>query len=183
MTTIIGIGNPEEQYYKTRHNIGFLLLDFTAKNYATDFELDKKTNSYTAKAEIKGEKVQFIKPLLYVNKTGDILKKIKVSPAKLIVVQDDLDIPFGKVKLSFDKDSAGHKGVESVIRVIKTKKFYRLRIGLANSALKRARNQRTIEKKSEEVGKFVLSKFTPSEQKEMPQIFKKAIEILEQHLS
>lgn len=182
MHTIIGIGNHEEQYYKTRHNIGFMFLDFMAKKCGTGFEMDNKLHAETAKAVVKNGKIQLVKPHTYVNKTGDIIKKVKAAPKNILVIHDDLDIPFGKIKLSFDKDSAGHRGVESVMRALKTKKFYRLRIGLANSALKRARDQRTIEKKTEQVAKFVLSKFTPSEQKELPRIFKRALEILETHL-
>lgn len=139
MKILFGIGNPDPEYEGTRHNIG---RAFAAHEGGHESDT-------------------------YVNQSGVAVKKLKVKPENLIVAHDDLDIEFGKFKLSFDRNSAGHKGVESIIRALKTKKFWRLRFGIANSKLKAAR-------KAGNVPDFVLSKFTSAEQKQLKTIFKEA---------
>ncbi|MEK7138819.1 MAG: aminoacyl-tRNA hydrolase [Patescibacteria group bacterium] len=179
---IIGIGNPDPEYQNTRHNVGFMFLDYLAKKLdANDFTVDKKTNSLISKTKIDKTSVILAKPQTYVNKSGEAVSKIvrnlKLEIRNLVVVHDDLDIPFGNTKISFDKNSGGHKGVESAIRALKTKKFYRLRIGLAKPTLAKARRQ-SDKKRDEFVQKFVLSKFSPAEQEQLKQIFKNGLEKL-----
>jgi len=178
---IVGTGNPEEQYSQTRHNIGFLMIDFIAKKYnAGDFKLEKKFKSEITKVKIGKKSIILVKPQTFVNNIGDAVRKIKnfykMKPEQFLIIQDDLDIEFGKIKFSFNKKSGGHRGVESIINSIKSRGFYRLRIGLANNSLKKARKQKTLRQKKESVGNFVLSKFTPAEQKNISKLFKKAIE-------
>ena len=141
---IIGIGNPDEEYQNTRHNVGFMFLDYLAKKIdANDFAEDKKLNALVSKSKIEKTSVVLVKPLCYVNKSGEVVSKLakfyKIKPADIIVVQDDLDIEFGSFKNSFEKNSGGHKGVESIIKALKTNKFYRLRIGTSVRALEKAR--------------------------------------------
>ena len=181
---IIGIGNPDEQYEETRHNVGFMMIDYIAKkNDFGDFEMNKKLNTLTAKGKLDGSSVILTKPQTYVNKTGEAAAKLKnfykVKPEQILVIQDDLDVPFGNTKISFDKNSGGHKGIESIMKSLKTKKFYRLRIGLAKPALQKARQQ-SDKKRDEFVVKMVLSKFSPSEQDEIKKIFKEGYEKLSQ---
>lgn len=178
MTTklIIGIGNPDPEYRDTRHNVGFMMIDYVArKNDCGNFEMDKKLDSLVTRGKVGKSNVIFAKPQTYVNKVGQAAIKLKnfykIKSENLIVIQDDLDIPFGNTKISFDKNSGGHKGIESIMRALKTKKFYRLRIGLAKSALAKARRE-SDKKRDEFVVKFVLSKFSPSEQEELKKIFK-----------
>ncbi len=197
---IIGIGNPDEQYKETRHNIGFALVDYIAKKGKCDaFETNKNTNSLFAKCKINSSVIILAKPQTYVNKTGEAAAKLKnfykVKPEQILIIQDDLDIPFGNTKISFDKNSGGHKGIESVIKALKTKKFHRLRIGLAATGLKKARqrfrdlrrtsgpadrnllrDQQSDKKRDEFVMKFVLSKFSPSEKEDLKKIFKESYE-------
>jgi PTH1 family peptidyl-tRNA hydrolase len=177
---IIGIGNPDEEYQNTRHNVGFMLVDYiTKKNDSDDFEFNKKLNSLTSKGKLDGSTMIFAKPQTYVNKTGEAAAKLKnfykVKPEQILVIQDDLDIPFGNTKISFEKNSGGHRGIESIMKSLKTKKFYRLRIGLAKPALQKARQQ-SDKKRDEFVVKMVLSKFTPSEQEDIKKIFKEGYE-------
>lgn len=178
---IIGIGNPDEEYKNTRHNIGFMMVDYIAKkSEADDFGLlNTKLNSIIAKCRLEGSSVFLAKPQTYVNKTGEAAAKLKnfykIKSEQILVVQDDLDIPFGNTKISFDKNSGGHRGVESVMKALKTKKFYRLRIGLAKPALQKARQQ-SDKKRDEFVMRFVLSKFSPSEQDDIKKIFKEGYE-------
>lgn len=178
---IIGIGNPDEEYRETRHNVGFMFLDLLAKKCDGEFELNKNLESEVSKCKLEGSPVTLAKPQTYVNKTGLAAAKLKnfckVKPEQILVVQDDLDIPFGGFKVSFDKNSGGHKGVESVMKSLKTKKFYRLRIGLATTGLKKAR-QESDKKRDEFVTKFVLSKFSKSESETLKKLFKEVYERL-----
>ena len=182
MKLIVGIGNPDEQYKETRHNVGFMFLDYLARKLgANDFEFDKKTNSLISKTKSEKTTVILAKLQMYVNKSGEAIKKLvtsyKLQATSLIVVHDDLDIPFGNSKLSFDKNSGGHKGIESIMRVLKTKKFYRLRIGTATRSLAKARQQ-SGKKRDKFVVSFVLSKFSKSESDQLKKIFKEGYEKL-----
>src|SRR3989338_3463056 len=141
---IIGIGNPDEQYKDTRHNVGFMMLDYIVKkgDFPNEWEINKKLNTLTIKGKFEGSSVIVAKPQTYVNKTGESAAKLKnfykVKPEQILVIQDDLDIPFGNTKISFDRNSGGHRGIESIMRALKTKKFYRLRVGLATRNLQKA---------------------------------------------
>jgi len=186
---IIGIGNPDEKYQNTRHNVGFMMVDYIAKkNPSTslrtsdeNFEFNKKLNALVLKGKLEDSSVILAKPQTYVNKAGEAASKLKnfykIKPEQILVVQDDLDVPFGNTKISFDKNSGGHKGIESIMRALKTKKFYRLRIGLATTGLKKARQQ-SDKKRDDFVVKMVLSKFSPSEQEQIKKIFKEGYEKL-----
>ena len=183
---LIGLGNPDEEYYLTRHNVGFMMLDYLAKrNDSGEFELEKKFNALVSKGKMETAPVVLVKPLCYVNKSGEVAIKVKnfykVKPEDVILIHDDLDIEFGNFKLSFDKNSGGHKGVESVMKSLKTKKFYRLRIGTQNSALKKA-YKFSEKKKDEAIKDFVLGKFSKKETEELKTIFKAASERLSELL-
>lgn len=174
---IIGIGNPEEEYQGTRHNLGFMFLDYLAKKIdANNFIEDKKSNGLVSKSKIEKTQVVLAKPLSYVNKSGEVVGKLarfyKIKPKDVIVVQDDLDIEFGSFKNSFEKNSGGHKGIESVIKSLKTNKFYRLRIGTAIRALQKAREQ-SDKKRDAFVMEFVLAKFSPKDKETIKKMFPK----------
>lgn len=156
---IVGIGNPDPEYLETRHNVGWMFLDWLNKKYKGNGEI----------VEIDGIKAKLLKPQTYVNKTGDAVKNMAAK--NLIVIQDDLDIPFGMCKLSFDKNSGGHRGIESIIKALKTKAFYRIRIGLGIAALTKARQQSDAAR-DEFVREFVLKKFTPAQKEELEEVFK-----------
>jgi PTH1 family peptidyl-tRNA hydrolase len=189
---IVGIGNPDlnsisekNKYNNTRHNVGFLFLDYLAKKIkAKDFEFNKNLNSSIIKIKLEKNQILLVKPQTYVNNSGEAVKKIiknlnlkSKSFENLIVVHDDLDIPFGNIKLSFDKNSGGHKGIESIIKALKTKKFYRLRIGLGSKSLQKAR-QLSDKKRNEFVIKYVLSEFNKNEKEKLKDVFKKSYERL-----
>ncbi len=186
MKLIVGIGNPEEKYLETRHNVGFMFVDQIAKKLgANSFTEDKKLNAFVSKTKFEKTPLVLAKPTTYVNKSGEAVAKLaklyKVKPADIIVVQDDLDIEFGHCKNSFDKNSGGHKGIESIIKALKTKKFYRIRIGLGVKALDKARDQSDT-KRDEFVQDFVLSKFTPAAKDTLKDVFKDCWVRLEQIL-
>ncbi len=184
----LGLGNMGVEYAETRHNIGWLFLDFVArKNEAGEFTLDKKSQSYLTKTKLeiqaKNSPVILAKPTTYVNTTGPVVAKLKtlnkLKPEHIIIIQDDLDIDFGSFKLSFDRNSGGHRGVESIIKALKTKAFWRLRFGTRNSKLKKA-YALPEKKKDDFIKDFVLAKFTPSEKEELKPLFKSALERLAQ---
>ena len=188
MTTklLVGLGNPDENYQNTRHNVGFMFLDYLAKKIdANDFAEDKKHNALVSKSKIEKTPVVLAKPHTFVNKSGQVVFKLakfyKIKPANIIVIQDDLDIEFGSFKNSFEKNSGGHKGVESIIKALKTNKFHRLRIGTSVKALLKAREQ-SDKKRDAFVMGFVLAKFSPKEQavikKMFPDIYGRLLQII-----
>jgi PTH1 family peptidyl-tRNA hydrolase len=184
---IVGLGNPGQEYEGTRHNTGRIAVDTFAKKVdINEWTEDKKIKSETAKGKVGKNTVLLIKPNTFMNKSGDALKskvqslkskeQIRKFAETLVVVHDDLDIPLGKMKMSFNKSSGGHRGVESIIKAIKTEAFIRLRIGISSSTasgkIKKTRGK-------EEVEKAILGKFKPNEQDMLKKIMKKASEGLE----
>lgn len=165
MKYIIGLGNPEKEYENTRHNTGRLFVEYLQKTWGfSDFEEDKKLRALVSKA--KHEElglVTLILPQTFMNKSGGIFKNLNAKPKDVIVAHDDADILFGAFKFSFDKRSAGHKGVGSVTRALKTKAFWRVRIGIQR-------------KKRVDAMKLVLQSFRQAEKKALVAIFKEAAE-------
>ena len=185
---IVGLGNPEKEYFETRHNSGFLFLDFLAKEIkASDWQEEKKLLAETASGKLNGQKVILAKPQTFVNNSGEAVKKLKthykIPLENIIIAHDDLDVPFGSTKLSPGSGAGGHKGIKSIIGQLKTEKITRLKIGLANAKLKTARGQRSDEKRKEMIADFVLSKLTPSEKDELKKIFKEGLGKISQLVS
>lgn len=178
MRYIMGLGNPGEEYELTRHNAGRMaVLDFIKKEKIDEPEFDKKLKALTAMGELGKEKFQIILPETFMNKSGDSLKPLALSAKKaesLIVVHDDIDLPLGKIKISFGKSSGGHKGVESVIKAVKTKDFTRIRIGIS------ATNAKGVVKKpsGDKFLDYIVGKFKPAELAEMKKSVKKSAEAL-----
>lgn len=130
---IVGLGNPGLKYYHTRHNIGFDFLDFIAQKYSISFKkkFDCEFGIYVNNI---GEKVIFIKPLTFMNKSGEAVRKVvdfyKISVKDIILVFDDLDLREGNYKLQFGKFPKIHNGVNSVISHLDSVNFYSIRIGV-----------------------------------------------------
>ena len=181
MKIIIGLGNVGDEYVGTRHNTGWAVLDRIAKEIEVEFKFDKKINAEIAKGKLEGKPVILVKPWTFVNKSGEVARKLvknKSALVNFILVHDDLDIEFGRFKLSFGKDAGGHRGVDSVIKAVKSNKFWRLKIGTANKKLVAARNQNTPKSRNQAIADFVLGKFSPAEQDELKKIIKQSIERL-----
>ncbi len=140
---IVGLGNPGSEYENTRHNTGRILVTWFGKSLDAEWKTDKKLNAQIAKVKIKvhrGEtSVSLILPDTFMNKSGNFIKPLypigKTSVVKeaekMVVIYDDLDLPFGTTKISFNKSSGGHKGLESIIKAVKTEKFARIRVGIS----------------------------------------------------
>lgn len=135
MKLIVGLGNPGREYVNTRHNIGFMLLDYVFGE--NNFSLNKKMNAMEYITNIDSEKVVVIKPITYMNLSGDaVLKYVnyyKINVSDIIVVQDDLDLVCGKYKLMYNHNSGGHNGIKDIISKIGDKGFLRVKIGIGKS--------------------------------------------------
>lgn len=133
---IAGLGNPSEKYKKTRHNIGFILLDLLAEEMNTNFEFNSNFNAEIAEIKMDSEKIILCKPSTFMNNSGQAVAKIvnyyKIDLKNILVIQDEIDLPFGKIKFATNSSSAGHKGIQSIVDHFGTQEFQRLRFGIKN---------------------------------------------------
>lgn len=138
MKLIVGLGNPGKNYENTRHNIGFSLLDVIAKDKNVFFDKEKFNASYT-EFIYNGEKILMIKPLSFMNLSGGVVRKFfdfyKLSLSDILVIQDDLDMSFGRIKFVFNSSSGGHNGIKDIERCLGSKDYARLKIGISNDKL------------------------------------------------
>ena len=173
MKLIVGLGNPGKEYEKTRHNIGFSLLDFIAREKGIDFN-NEKFNAKYAEININGERILLIKPLSYINLSGIVVKKymdyFKISKDDLLVIQDDLDMVFGKIKFVYNSSSGGHNGIKNIEQQISTKEYVRLKIGISNN--------KDIDTKD-----YVLSRFSKSDLDVLDNTYSKLINVIEDFIS
>jgi len=174
MLLIIGLGNPGWKFQKTRHNLGFRVVDeLVRKNNFPIFKLSKKFLAEISEGKIADQKVILAKPQTFMNLSGKSVKKLtnnlQLTTYNLWVIHDDLDLPLGKIRISVGRGAAGHKGVESIIKELKTKNFVRFRVGV---------KPKTSNLKPETLDRFVLQKFTREEEKILKKIIKKTIEII-----
>ncbi len=166
MIIIVGLGNPGEKFDHTRHNVGFDALTLFAKKHDLgDFELEKKFDSEILKAK----KILLVKPQTFMNESGKAVKKVMAinKGATLVVIHDDLDLPVGKHKVVKNRGSAGHKGVESIIKAVGNKNLARFRVGI--QPLRKKAIQDT----------FVVGKFTEDEQKLINKAIKETVAALD----
>lgn len=152
MWLIAGLGNPGRKYSRTRHNVGFMVIEEVACRHKIDLK-DRETYEI-GRGSIEGHPVLLLEPLLYMNMSGSpikhVLKKFNIQPENLIVIHDDLDMETGKLRIRKTGSSGGHKGIESIIQHICSKDFIRVKIGIG----------REVGIQSEE---YVLSKFKKQE--------------------
>ena len=167
MIIIIGLGNPGEKFKNTRHNIGFMAIDFFAKkNDFPKFELSKKYNSLVS----KNEEVMLVKPQTFMNESGKAVKSImkNQNSSSLIIIQDDIDLPIGKLKIAKERGSAGHKGIESIIKNVGNENLIRLRVGIQPKI-----------GKPKDTEKLVIKDFTKEEQEIINQSISKIADTLD----
>ena len=135
MKLIIGLGNPGKKYAKTRHNAGFLYMDFLQKEFGFEpFVYDRKMSAEISGGMIGKQKMLLIKPSTFMNDSGTAVRSLldfyKLSLADIIVVHDDLDIAPGKYRTTISSRAAGHNGVQNIIDTIGTQDFFRIRLGI-----------------------------------------------------
>lgn len=167
MHLIIGLGNPGESYANNRHNIGFLALDVIQKKLGVPkFQLEKKFPAWVTFATFQGEKIILAKPNTFMNESGKaatkLLRYYKISHENMLLIHDDSDLNFHTLKISHNRGSAGHHGVESVIEHIKSKTFIRLRLGIGSPERKR------------KSGDIVLKNFSTHEKKSLQEFLEQA---------
>ncbi len=178
MKIIVGLGNPGDKYTKTRHNAGEFYLS-KLRDAWSEKDSSEGKSALWLETKISGEKVYLIFPNEMMNNSGPSLKKaltqlkLKPKPADILVMHDDLDIELGRIKMSFARSSAGHKGVGSVIKNLKTGKFWRLRIGIGLK--KKPDGKKLID--------FILKRFSPNEERILNKNFKKVSQGLETWLT
>jgi PTH1 family peptidyl-tRNA hydrolase len=176
---IVGLGNPGEEYKEGRHNTGRIILESIAKaNDFSEWKNDMKLKSLCSRGEIEKEKFDFIMPETFMNNSGNAVMQVIDNPKKLknlVVVYDDIDLPIGSLKISFNRSSGGHNGLGSIIKKVKSQEFVRVRIGVSPTSpsgkLKKPKGE-------EAVLKFLLRKYKEDELKEIKKISKKVAEIL-----
>jgi peptidyl-tRNA hydrolase, PTH1 family len=179
MLLIAGLGNPGKEYEETRHNVGRIVLEMIAKsNDWGDWKDDIKLKSKKIKGEITGEKFDFLSPDTFMNNSGVAVSKIiddKKKLKNLVVIYDDMDLPFGSLKISFNRSSGGHNGLESIIKKVKSQEFVRIRVGVSphtpTGKMKKPKGEQAVLK-------FLLGKFKEDEMKELKKLSKKVSEIL-----
>lgn len=164
MKIVVGLGNPGEEYEKTRHNAGRIVAG----------HIEKK---------LEGQKIKFLVPDTFMNHSGKAVAqyvKAKKDLKDLIVIYDDIDLPIGRMKISFDRSSGGHNGLQSVIKSVKSQEFLRIRIGIApatpSGKIKKPKGERAVLN-------FLLGEFKKSELDELKKVSKRAAEAVEMAFS
>jgi PTH1 family peptidyl-tRNA hydrolase len=164
MKLIVGLGNPGFGYAGNRHNIGFMCIRHLARRHGIRFD-KKQGQARTGTGEINGEKAVLARPQTFMNTSGEsvsrLVKKLKISPADLIVIHDDLDLPTGKVRIRQGGRSAGHKGIDSIIAHLGNRDFYRVRVGIGRPDI----TEGSPMDREAAVINYVLSNFTPEEKR------------------
>lgn len=158
MKLIVGLGNPDKEYDKTRHNVGFMIID----NYLGSVNWSNKFNALYCEKVINGEKIIFVKPLTYMNNSGnavgEFVRYFNIDNKDILVIQDDLDLNVGDYKLKMHSSSGGHNGIKSIIASLGNQDFPRLKVGIGSV-------------KKDEVIDYVLGKFSKSELEVLNELF------------
>lgn len=162
---IVGLGNPGKKYINTRHNLGFLALEYLHQAWGgSEWRLEKKFQAELSEAIHAGRKIFLVKPQTFMNKSGESVQALlafyKAGPDNLIVLHDEVDIPFGRVKTTLSSRAAGHNGVKDIIEKLGTQDFRRLRLGVGKS-----------DNPNISVSDHVLGIFTASEQEKLSDVF------------
>jgi PTH1 family peptidyl-tRNA hydrolase len=172
MKLIVGLGNFEEKYLFTRHNAGFMAVDFFAQRYNQKFKIEKKLKSYIAKFKINDEDIIVIKPLTYMNLSGEaiiaVINFYKINVKDILIIYDDISMDTGKVRFRNSGSDGGHNGIKSVIKHLGTKTFDRLKIGIGP--------QPNITSEA-----YVLQNFSKEELEKIKPLFKQSM--IEDYLS
>lgn len=173
---IVGLGNPGEEYSLTRHNIGFMLADELAKRCKLEFKKWRNL-AFIAKGQYNNRSVIFAKPSTYMNLSGNavisLLSYYKISPTNLLVISDDVNLPLGKLRLRKQGSDGGHNGLASIIELLGTIQFPRLRVGVRGA-------EDTLPK---DLAPYVLGRFNRSEQEMVKETISCAADAVECFLS
>ena len=168
MKLIVGLGNPGKEYVNTRHNIGFQFLDSIALKYGVTFSKKKFNGMYT-EFMLNDEKIILLKPLSYMNLSGTVISKymnyFKIDLKDVLIIHDDLDMNFGRIKIVFNSSSGGHNGIKDIERCLGSKEYARVKIGISND-------------KSIDTKDYVLGSLTSEELNILNDIYKNLEDII-----
>lgn len=168
---VVGLGNPGPQYAKTRHNVGFMVADVLAARIGVPFKVHKKSGAEVATGRLGGRSVVLAKPRCYMNESGrqigPLAKFYSIVPGDVIVIHDELDIDFGKVRLKLGGGEGGHNGLRSVANALGSKDFQRVRIGIGRPPGRK------------DPAAFVLEPFSSTERTEVPTLCELAADATE----
>ena len=166
MKLIVGLGNPGKEYENTRHNIGFFMVD----SYLGSVDWKEKFNGLYYQTVISSEKVIFLKPCMYINLSGEVIRKyvdyFKIDISDIFIIHDDLDLDTGMYRLRATGRSAGHNGLKNIEKCLGTQEYKRLKIGISNN--------KNIDTKD-----YVLGKISSDDMKEFNNISKTVNSIIE----
>ncbi|MNH88550.1 Peptidyl-tRNA hydrolase [compost metagenome] len=170
MKCFVGLGNPGKQYEMNRHNVGFMAIDrFAAKWGITSFQ--NKGRALLGEGNIQGTKVFLLKPMTYMNLSGEALRAFmdfyKADLEDITILYDDMDTPYSQIRLRYQGSSGGHNGIKSIIQHVGTQSFNRIRIGVSRPAPGR------------NIADYVLDNFTKLEVKELDQVLDQTCEAME----
>jgi len=161
---IVGLGNPSDEYARTRHNVGFMVLDAMAREISAGWIADGKTR--TCRAQIAGCRALLVEPLTYMNRSGEaipaILGKYGREARDIIVLFDDLSLPLGRIRVRERGSSGGHHGLESIMDALDTDEVIRVRLGIGEEHMPKDKAD------------YVLSEFLPEKQAELDDMIAKA---------
>ncbi|MFA5250372.1 MAG: aminoacyl-tRNA hydrolase [Parachlamydiales bacterium] len=167
---IAGLGNPGKEYLKTRHNLGFLVVEALSRKWEVLFQKKAALKGALAQKKENDVKTYLFKPMTYMNLSGEAVKAaldyLKIDLSNLLVVVDDAALPFGEMRLKKESGSGGHNGLKSIEQQLSTQAYLRLRIGVG-------------EQKEKNLEAHVLGKFTSNELEYLPTVEKRAIEVIE----
>ena len=165
---VVGIGNIGVDYFKTRHNLGFEALDFISNHFESKFE--KQRLGEVSKFTFRGKKIVLLKPNTYVNLSGKSvrywLNKEKIHIENLMVVTDDINLPFGTIRIRTKGSDGGHNGLKNINELLKTSNYNRLRFGIGSSFLKKNQSD------------YVLSKWSETESSELSKLIPTINEVI-----
>ncbi|MBF6350501.1 MULTISPECIES: aminoacyl-tRNA hydrolase [Nocardia] len=168
---VVGLGNPGPEYERTRHNVGFLVADSLAERVGGRFTVHKKSGTDLLQARLDGRQVLIAKPRSYMNLSGRpvsaLARFFSVPPTEVIVVHDELDLPFGAVRLKRGGGEGGHNGLRSISGALTTKDYLRTRIGIGRPPGR------------QDPADFVLKPFAAAERKEVPVVVEQAADAVE----
>jgi PTH1 family peptidyl-tRNA hydrolase len=168
---VVGLGNPGAIYAQTRHNLGYLVADILATRLGSKFKAHKRSGAEIITGRLGGHSVVLAKPRTYMNDSGrhvaPLAKFYSVAPADIIVIHDDLDLDFGRIRLKIGGGEGGHNGLRSVAAALGTKNFQRVRIGIGRPPGRK------------DPAEFVLENFTAAERAEVPTICEQAADATE----
>lgn len=170
MKWIVGLGNPGNAYRHNRHNVGFMVIDRAGEQWGISVS-HGKFKALVGEGHVKGEKVFLLKPLTYMNLSGESMRAFmdfyKAPLENCIVVYDDMDTPFGQIRLRYQGSPGGHNGIKSIIQHTGTQTFNRIRVGVSRPA------------PGFSIVDYVLADFTKEESRTLPDAVQKAVDALE----